>query len=310
MIFCLPNKLSICALVVVVVAMTVFSQHLSDPEFKAEVERPAYLKNGPRLMFDEAHNNFHTSTARYKPFAELMMNDGYRVVINRKPFTRKTLDTFKILVVANALGDDIDEVDAEKSAFSDEEIGIVGDWVRSGGALLLIAGPGVFAKSAASLAKQFGVEMDPNIIEDPQNPAEELRSTMVLYSRENHQLIEHPITTGRDNQEKVNRVVVFTGQSLKGPPESVAFLKLSESARNVIPTAAEETVAPASARGVAQGLAFKAGNGRVVVLGEANMVSAMIGDPPENEPIGMNYPGIDNKELTLNILHWLSGLLK
>jgi hypothetical protein len=25
---------------------------------------------------------------------------------------------------------------------------------------------------------------------------------------------------------------------------------------------------------------------------------------------GMNHPGIDNRQLTLNIVHWLSGLLK
>jgi hypothetical protein len=55
---------------------------------------------------------------------------------------------------------------------------------------------------------------------------------------------------------------------------------------------------------------MKFGGGRVVVLGEADMLSALLGNPPENEPIGMNYPGVDNKQLTLNIMHWLSGLLK
>jgi hypothetical protein len=87
-------------------------------------------------MFDEAHNNFHTSTSRYKPFADLLMNDGYRLVVNRQPFTKKTLDSFKLLVIVNALGDDIDEADAEKPAFTDEECTVVHDWVRSGGALL------------------------------------------------------------------------------------------------------------------------------------------------------------------------------
>jgi hypothetical protein len=39
-------------------------------------------------------------------------------------------------------------------------------------------------------------------------------------------------------------------------------------------------------------------------------LSVLLGTPPENEPVGMNYPGIDNKQLALNIMHWLSGLLK
>jgi hypothetical protein len=87
-------------------------------------------------MFDEAHNNFHTSTSRYKPFADLVMSDGYRLVVNRQPFTKKSLESFKLLVIANALGDDIDEADAEKPAFTDEECNAVRDWVKSGGALL------------------------------------------------------------------------------------------------------------------------------------------------------------------------------
>ena len=64
-----------------------------------------------------------------------------------------------------------------------------------------------------------------------------------------------------------------------------------------------------SAAGRAQGIALVSGKGRVVVLGEANMISALLGDPPGKEPIGMNYPGTDNKQLALNIMHWLSGLL-
>ncbi len=31
-------------------------------------------------LFDEAHNNFHTAGGRYKPFAELIANDGYKVI--------------------------------------------------------------------------------------------------------------------------------------------------------------------------------------------------------------------------------------
>ena len=63
-------------------------------------------------MFDEAHNNFHTLSGD-KPFADLLMNDGYRPVVNRQPFTKKSLDSFKLLVIANPL-DDFDEPDADK----------------------------------------------------------------------------------------------------------------------------------------------------------------------------------------------------
>jgi hypothetical protein len=289
---------------------TAVAQHLPDTSYKTLVEHPAYPKTSPRLMFDEAHYNSHTSTGRYKPFADLLMNDGYRLVVNRQPFTKKSLESFKLLVIANPLAADIDEADADKPAFTDEECEIVRDWVKAGGALLLIADPGPFGRSAATLAKQFSVEMESNFTEDPGNGAEEFRANRIVYSRDNHQLVEHPITTGRDAGEKIGRVIVFEGQSLKGGQDAVAFLKLADSARDVKRDSEGQATSATSAAGRAQGLAMKFGGGRVVVLGEADMLSALLGNPPENEPIGMNYPGIDNRQLTLNIMHWLSGLLK
>jgi len=291
-------------------AGTTLAQHLPDTAYKTIVEHPAYSKTSPRVMFDEAHYNFHTSTGRYKPFADLLMNDGYRIVVNRQSFTKKSLESFKLLVIANALAEDIDEAEADKPAFSDEECEAVREWVKSGGSLLLIADPGPFGKSAATLAKQFGVEMESSVTEDSANSAEEFRASLIVYSRDNHQLLDHPITTGRDTSEKIGRVVVFAGQSMKGGQDAFAFLKLADSARDVKRNDDGQATSATSAAGKAQGLAIKFGGGKVVVLAEADMLSALLGNPPENEPIGMNYPGIDNKQLTLNIMHWLSGLLK
>ena len=53
------------------------------------------------------------------------------------------------------------------------------------------------------------------------------------------------------------------------------------------------------------------GKGRVVILGEAAMLSAQLlkqaGQP--DIQLGMNRPGFDNQQLALNIMHWLSKLL-
>jgi len=54
---------------------------------------------------------------------------------------------------------------------------------------------------------------------------------------------------------------------------------------------------------------MNSGKGHVVVLGESAMLSAQLAGPNGN-PFGMNCPGIDNRQLALNIMHWLSGLLK
>src|SRR3954451_19958 len=89
---------------ILLLSLSAFGQQLADPEFNSSVANPAYTKNSPRVIFDEAHHNFHTTEGRYKPFVDLLMNDGYRIVRNREPFTKTSLSSFKVLVIANALG--------------------------------------------------------------------------------------------------------------------------------------------------------------------------------------------------------------
>jgi hypothetical protein len=60
-----------------------------------------------------------------------------------------------------------------------------------------------------------------------------------------------------------------------------------------------------SARGHAQAVALEFGKGKVVVLGEAGMLSAQV--DPLGFKMGMNTPGNDNKQFALNLFHWLSG---
>jgi hypothetical protein len=282
------------------------AQQIADANFNVHVERPAYTRNFPRVLFDEAHNNFHTAGGRYKPFVDLIFSDGYQVNVNRKPFSKESLRTHKVLVIANALGaEDLDEEGSERPAFTDEEVKAVHDWVRGGGALLLIADHAPFGGAAETLAKPFGVSMSKGYVRDPQN-ADPDAPGRLIFSRENKLLLDHPITTGRDEAERINRVFTFTGQALKGPAGSVDFLKLGPSAMDRASPPATESV---SVGGQAQGLAFKFGKGRVVMMGEAAMLSAQVAGP-ERRVMGMNVPGCDNKQLALNIMHWLSGLLK
>jgi hypothetical protein len=282
-------------------------QQSSDPEFNTTVAHPVYTKNYPRVLFDEAHNNFHTTTGRYKPFVDLIGSDGYNVVPGRKLFAKPSLSTFKILVIANALGaEDMDEDGAGHSAFTEEECDVVRDWVKGGGALLLIADHAPFGGAAENLGKRFGVEMSKGFTFDPENYFKESgEPTTLNFSRENKRLLDHPITRGRNDGERINQVLTFTGQSLKGPEGSSVLLLLSETARD---RADRETQTSVSAAGRAQGIAFKFGKGRVVVLGEAGMLSAQLSGP-EKRPMGMNVPGSDNRQLALNIMHWLSGSL-
>ena len=294
-----------CALLLAA-GMTALAQQIADPHFNTRVETPAYTKNYPRVLFDEAHNNFHTVSGRYKPFAELIFSDGYQVVVNRKPFTKESLKTFKVLVIANALGaEDMDDDGADQPAFTEGESDAVRDWVRGGGSLLLIADHAPFGAAAEILAKRFDVTMSKGFVFDPDHSQPDAPSSLI-FSRENKLLLDHPITQGRNATERIDRVQTFTGQALKGAEGATPFLKLAETAKDAPSRTAEQSV---SVAGQAQGLAIKFGKGRVVMLGDAAMLSAQVSGP-QNRPMGMNVPGGDNKQLLLNIMHWLTGLLK
>jgi hypothetical protein len=301
------SRLLALALALALPSQLASGQQGPDPEFNTSVARPTYTKNYPRVIFDELHNNFHTTTGRYKPFVDLIGNDGYNVVPGRKTFAMPSLSTFKILVIANALGaEDMDDEGADHSAFTEAECDVVRDWVKGGGALLLIADHAPFGGAAESLGKRFGVEMSKGYTFDPENHYKELgEPTFLLFSRENKRLLDHPITNGRNESERINKVLTFTGQSLKGPEGSSVLLLLSETARDRPDRESQTSV---SAAGRAQGIAFKFGKGRVVVLGEAAMLSAQLVGA-ERQPIGMNVPGSDNRQFALNIMHWLIGSL-
>jgi hypothetical protein len=299
-------KLFAIFFVLILLSVPAVAQQVADAEFNTLVENPAYKREGPRVMFDEAHHNFHTTDGRYKPFVDLVTNDGYRVVRNRQSFSKTTLASFKILVIANALGaEELDDDGADKSAFTDEEIQAVQNWVKGGGALLLIADHAPFGGAAAALANRFSVDMSKGYTFDPQNSVAGA-PTQLIFSRENKLLATHPITEGRGEKERLNIVRSFTGQSLKGPEGSAAILVLSDGAIDRATFASQESV---SAAGRAQAVALKFGKGRVLVQGEAAMLSAQVSGA-DKRPMGMNVPGNDDRQYVLNVMHWLSGVLR
>lgn len=288
--------------VVLSLAFVARAQQVADPNFDTKVAKPTYAKDGPRVLFDEAHNNFHTASGRYKPFADLITSDGYRVTPNQQKLTREVLKGFDIFVTANALGaQSMGTPEASNPAFTEEECDALRNWVRGGGALLLIADHAPIGAANANLGKRFGVEMSNAYTLDPSNTIpEDNNPGFIVYTRERG-LAAHPVTNGRNGDERVSRVIAFTGQSLKGGADAFAFMRLADTALDAVPNTEQRT----SAAGRAQGLAIDFGKGRVIVMGEAAMLSAQLAGP-NKMPFGMNRPGTDNRRLALNLLHWLS----
>ena len=307
-------------------APAVAQQQMVDPDFRPAVERPAYAAGeGPVVVIDEAHANFHRVEGQYAPFAALLRADGYVVRPGTLAFDAGGLDGVDVLVIANA---GATHQQPTPPAFTDAEGAALETWVRGGGKLLLIADHTPFGAAAESLAARVGVRMGTGsafAMTDDLN-----FTTTLVYPAE--AFGDHPIIAGRTADERVDSVTAFTGQSLEGPAGATVLLHMTDGAREApdLPTlqaladrleqagetgsGAAEAVAELSRPALpAQGLAFEYGQGRVVVLGEAGMLSAqLIRFPPEanqaDRRFGMNQaPG--NARFGLNVLHWLSGAL-
>jgi hypothetical protein len=299
-------------------ALPAQAQQMTDPDFRPTVARPAYAAAAPVVVIDGAHDNFHTVDGRYAPFAALLRADGYQVRGGTTRFDAGGLDGVDVLVIANA---GAVHGEATSSAFTESEGVALEAWVRNGGKLLLIADHAPFGTAAADLAARFGVGMGVGYAFT--TDGRELK-TNLTYDRE--ALGEHAILNGRSPDERVETVVAFTGQSLSGPAGAAVLLPLPAGAREApdLPTLqtlgerlasrrASETALGELSRPAlpAQGLAFSHGEGRVVVLGEAGMLSAQLVRFDDGRPdvrFGMNTaPG--NPQFGLNIMHWLTGLL-
>lgn len=298
----------------------------SDPDFDAAVELPAYPSGGPVVVIDEAHANFHTATGRYEPFADLLRNDGYTVVAGTTAFGQDALQNVDVLVISNALPPA--GAAPGTPALTERESDTLRDWVREGGSLLLVADHAPFGSAVEDFALRFGVTMGKGWVWDFREAGASI-ATRFVSSRENGLLGSHPLLRGRDASEEVTTLKAFSGQSLGVPPGATVLMRLSETAREARNRADLETIRAAvvgraasaddvvgelsqPVGGRAQGIALTFGEGRVVLLGEAAMLSAQVTtmtDPPRTTRAGMNVPGYDNRQFVLNALHWLSGLL-
>jgi hypothetical protein len=282
------------------------AQQIADPHFVPAVAKPAYVFSHPKILFDEAHNNFHTAVGRYKPFSDLVRQDGYLLTSNKEKLSSQLLKDFDVLIIANALGaENMNAPEASNSAFTREECDAVYEWISNGGSLFLIADHYPMGGAASDLAARFSVLLGNGVTGDRSNHDAGTDRSWLVFSRENKLLGKHPIMNGRNKSERISKVVTFTGESVKGPETAVPLLKLSPSAFDRLPPDFEKD---RPVGGLAQAIAVSLSKGRVVILGEAAMLSAQLGGR-NLKPFGMNRPGSDDKQFALNVVHWLTHLI-
>ena len=280
------------------------AQQVPDLEFKPPIPRPAYeAGNGPRVAIDEAHHNFHTAEGRYKPFAEILRRDGYRVGALSQMFAAEPLQGLDVLVISNALNERNakDWSLPHPSAFTKDEIANLHSWVENGGSLFLIADHAPFPGAASDLAKAFGVEFSNGFA--MAGHWRDGKETFELGTG----LKESAITRGRSDDKKVTKVATFTGSAFKAPKGAIHVLEFGPESKSRESKAGEKgkfETQEIDIEGWCQGAIMKVGKGRVAVFGEAGMFTAqLIGQ----EPMGMNAPEAEqNHQLLLNVMHWLS----
>ena len=302
--------LTICFLITSSLIQNINAQQTADTTFNPVIKKPVYKSNeGPVIFIDEAHHNFHTMSGRYQAFAKLLQKDGYQLKPFKEKFTKAGLEKGKILVISNALHErNIEDWSLPTpSAFSEEEIKAVNEWIGSGGSLFLIADHMPLPGAAADLAASFGFEFYNGFALDTTK-----RGGVDMFYRSKGTLKENVITNGRNKAERIDSVGSFTGQGFEIPKEAGAMLVFNSKFKMLMPEVAWQFTNKTPRipiEGFSQIAYLKYGKGRVVVSGEAAMfTSQRVGG---GRSIGLDSPEVpQNQQLLLNIIHWLDGLIE
>jgi hypothetical protein len=137
------------------------------------------------------------------------------------------------------------------------------------------------------------------------------RGDPYVFRRADGTLVDHPITRGRAEAERIDSVVSFTGEAFEGEPHP-PLLRFGPDVVSLMPDTAwrfKDDTPTIDVSGWYQGAVRLLEEGRVAVFGEAAMFSAQLAGP-NRMPMGMNHPGApQNAQFLLNVVHWLSGIL-
>ncbi len=292
------------------IAGAVDAQQQADDTYQPGDLDPVYGPGeGPLVLIDEGHNNFHTKDGRYQPFAKLLEADGYRVEAQRGRIRSGSLADAKVLVISNALNDRNARswTLPTPSAFRDREIEIIVEFVDSGGSLFLIADHMPFPGAAEELATQFGISFG-NGFAFELNQAGRVSQGPTVFRRAEGRIGEHPITRGRSELEEITQVATFTGSAFEVRGTVRSLIRFGDNVVMLSPDQAwqfDEETPELPIGGWSQGAATEKGDGRVVVFGEAAMFSSQT--TQGGREMGMTSPqATNNQQLLLNIMHWLS----
>ncbi|MEO9872494.1 hypothetical protein [Ekhidna sp.] len=280
------------------------AQPTIDSAFRVPVISPMFLsEDGPKVLVDEAHNNLHRKEGGLYSFTRMMEEDGAQVFANDQVFTEEVLIKYDLLIIVNALHDSNvgNWQNPCPSAFTKGEIEAIVAFVKNGGSLLFVADHMPYGGAAQDLAKRLGIEWSNSFA--IQNGRHWPPS---VFDRNHNTLFDSPVTTDTGYGKKVSRIGSFTGSVFKASEDAIPFLIYDNSHAILMPDVAwqfSEETKNENASGWYQGACLKHGKGKMILLGEAAMITAQVRGKAK---IGMNSPDApENAQLALNIFRYL-----
>ena len=275
------------------------------------VKHPAYpFSEGPVVVLDLAHNNVDDPEFP-AVLAEWLTQDGYVVRQLLTRFDEAALANVDIVISKNPLS--VDNRDnwslPTPSAFSRGEIELLYDWVFSGGALLLVIDHMPIPGAVEELASTFNFEISNGFALDERSlhgyDEKAIHAAgRIQFRRSDRSLADHPVTNGRSSAERVDSVVTAVGSAFRLPHDGQSLLTLGPSFVSLLPDSSwelDDTTTRQEIGGWSQAGLARVGSGRVAVLGDAMLLRSALEDT--------ETWALQNPQFTLNVVHWLSGLL-
>jgi len=278
------------------------AQPIPDTTFVVELKNPLFKSGfGPLVMIDDAHHNWHKKEVGLFAFTRLLEQDGYQVKPLEGNIKKEKLKESDILVIVNPLHEsDLNEwVLPNPSAYHENEVSTLVEWIKKGGSLLLVADHMPFPGAVQDIANELGIEWKNGFeinLERGWPPS--------LFTRKEDRLGEHFITSSY--RFKVDSIVSYTGSAFRWKGAE-PLLKLSGDHTIFLPDTAwnyDQHSPQINGKGWLQGAYKHVGNGKVVALGEAAMITAQ---RSLGRKIGINDEEAKyNWKLVLNMMQWLA----
>ena len=259
-----------------------------DESFDPAIASPAYeAGKGPLILVDQQHRNVVSLASYFGPVGRFLAKDGYQVRPLSEPLREASLKNARIVIIINAQAPQGSPEDA--SAFGDAEMASLDAWVQRGGGLLFVADRAPFGGPASALGKRLGVAFDDNTIlrHGPNGKPDGVLSLDVKVDGDP----KHTTLQG------ISRLVYVVGESLRGPGPILRAPKGTYSGPTM------NTPDGPAAVGKPLALAFSHGTGRVVVIGDAGIVSAF---GSVEGPAHRGISEADNALFLRNVIRWLA----